>query len=255
MPTGLITDKGMIGAGDLMVKLLDQAGAQWRPIGNATVFTVQPQVEKFERKSFQRDTAGQTLETIHRNNGVDVKISVDTFGRKNLALALAGNDSALTQTQATDATIELVLPHDQWVAVGKFHISGVSLASGVTTYVENTDYLVKSEAGMVMALSGGAITDGATVTVTYDAPALLAADGGYVVDGGARPDILLGLRLDGYNQASGNSELTEVWRVRVTPSAAIAFITNEFNKLELQGRAETPQGYTSPFRTTIIPQQ
>lgn len=253
MPTGLIIDKGMLGAGDLLVKRLDLPGSQWRPIGNATVFSLQPQVEKFERKSFQRDTAGQTIETINRINGVEVKITVDTFGRQNLALALAGEDAALTQTASADLSETLTLPHGEWVALGKYKVSNLKLASGATTYVEETDYLLKPEAGMVLALATGAIPDAGSVTAAYDCAGITAADGGYVVDGGKRADILLGLRLDGYNEASGNSELTEVWRVRVTPQAAVSFITSEFNKLELQGRAETPEDKNSPFRTTVIP--
>ena len=253
MPTGLTIDKGMIGSGDLMVTRLDVAGSQWRPIGNATVFTLQPQIEKHERKSYQRGTAGQTLETINRINGVEVKISIDTFGRKNLSLALAGDDAALTQTAASDQTATLTLPRGEWVAVGKFKLSSVEVKVGATTYVEGADYLLKPEAGMLLALETGAIVNNAEATVTYDCAAILAADGGYVVDGGKRPDILLGLRLDGYNEATNHSELTEVWRVRVTPQAAVSFITNEFNKLELQGRAETPENKTSPFRTTVIP--
>ncbi len=106
---------------------------------------------------------------------------------------------------------------------------------------------------MVMALSTGAITDGASCTVTYNCAAIAEDDGGYVIEGGATADVLLSLRLDGYNESTGNSELTEVWRVRVTPEAAISFITSEFNTLDLVGKAETPEGYESPFRTTVIP--
>jgi hypothetical protein len=243
----------MIGAGDLLVKRLDLTGAQWRPIGNATVFSLQPQVEKFERKSFQRDTAGQTIETINRINGVEVKITVDTFGRQNLALALAGEDAALTQTAAADLSETLTLPHGEWAALGKYKVANLTLSSGGATYAEEKDYLLKPEAGMVLALATGVIPDAGVVTASYDCGAILAADGGYVVDGGKRADILLGLRLDGRNEATGNSELTEVWRVRVAPQAAVSFITSEFNKLELQGRAETPEDKSSPFRTTVIP--
>ncbi len=110
MPTGLLTDKGMIGSGDLMVQDLSDCDAQWRPIGNARVFTLQPLVEKYERKSYQRATAGQTLETINRTNGVDVRITVDTFGRKNLAIALGGSDAALTQSEVTAGSATLTLP-------------------------------------------------------------------------------------------------------------------------------------------------
>ncbi len=253
MPTGLLTDKGMIGSGDLMVKDLSDSEAQWRPIGNARVFTLQPLVEKYERKSYQRATAGQTLETINRTNGVDVRITVDTFGRKNLAIALGGSDTSLTQSEVTAGSTTLTLPHDQWVSVGKYKLSSVGVNDGTEDRTEDTDFLVKEEAGMVMALSTGSITDGASCTVSYNCAAIAADDGGYVIEGGATADVLLSLRLDGYNESTGNSELTEVWRVRVTPEAAISFITSEFNTLDLVGKAETPENYESPFRTTVIP--
>lgn len=253
MPTGLLTDKGMIGSGDLMVKDLSDDAAQWRPIGNARVFTLQPLVEKYERKSYQRATAGQTLETINRANGVDVRITVDTFGRKNLAIALGGSDSELIQSAATGGSVTLPLPHDEWVSVGKYKLSNVEVGGGTDAFIEDTDFLVKSEAGMVMALSTGSIEDGESCAVAYDCAAIASGAGGYVIEGGSTADVLLSLRLDGYNESTGNSELTEVWRVRVTSDAAISFITSEFNTLDLVGKAETPENHASPFRTTVIP--
>ncbi len=254
MSDGLSRDYGFIGSGDLMIKNLNDSSDQWRPIGNATVFSLQPLYDKYERTSRKRDTAGQTLETVIRAKGVDVKITVDTFGRQNLALALAGSDAALTQTAQTDATATLALPHDRWVFVGHYNISGVEVSDGVaSSLVENTDFLVKAEAGLVMALSTGAIADGASCTVTYDAAAITAADNAYSILGGASVDVLLGLKLDGKNASTGETILVDVHRLRITPESAVGFITSEFNTLELVGRAETPEDQDSPFTVRTLP--
>lgn len=252
MPTGLTTDKGMIGSGDLLIKRLDITGDQWRPIGNASVFTLQPLVENIERKSFQRGKRGQTLETLNRLNGVDVKITVDTFGRENLALALAGSSAGITQSETTAAVANITAKLDQWVEVGAYNLSSVSVAVSSTDMTEGTDYLLKPETGMIMALSSGAINDGDTMDVTHNAPAIAATDA-YEISGAVNADVLLSLKMDGYNESSGNTEITEVYQVRITPQSAVAFITNEFNSLELSGKAETPPEKDHPFKTTVIP--
>ncbi len=248
MPTGLNTDKGFIGTGDLMVRNLGESGAQFRPVGNATLFQLTPKIVQVERKSFQRATRGQTLETIKSMDGVEVRIEIDTFGRDNLALALAGSAAELTQDALTAQAVTLNLPHGQWVELGAFNVSAVSIADKA----EGEDFLVKPEAGMVMALASGSIVHDAETAITFNA-AVIAGGEAYSVNGGAVADTLLQLRLDGYDEASGKSVITDVWRVRVSPQEAVNFLTNEFNKLVLTGLAETPEGGDSPFRTRVLP--
>jgi hypothetical protein len=248
MPTGLNTDKGFIGTGDLMVRNLGESGAQFRPVGNATLFQLTPKIVQVERKSFQRATRGQTLETIKSMDGVEVRIEIDTFGRDNLALALAGNTADLTQDALTAQAVTLSLPHGQWVELGAHNVSAVSIADKV----EDEDFLVKPEAGMIMALADGGIADNAETAITFNAPAINSGEA-YSVNGGAVADTLLQLRLDGHDEASGKSVITDVWRVRVSPQEAVNFLTNEFNKLVLTGLAETPEGGDSPFRTRVLP--
>ncbi len=247
MPTGLASDRGFIGSGDLMVLDLENPAGGFRPIGNATLFQLTPKVEQLERKSFQRATRGQTLDTFKRMDGVDLRIEVDTFGRENLALALAGTAQGFTQAAREDGSAELTLRHGLWVELGAYNVSDVAIVG----HSEGEDFLVKPEAGMVMALAGGAIADNSSVTVTFKAAAV--EDGAYSIDGGARPDILLQLRLDGRDDVTGRSVITDVWRVRVSPTEAFSFITGEFNKLVLTAAAETPEGRDSPFRTRVLP--
>ncbi len=246
MPTGLDSDKGFIGSGDLLAKNLADADAAFRPIGNASVFQLTPKVEQLERKSFQRATRGQTLDIVNRMDGVEIRIEVDTFGRENLALALAGPDADFSQDAVTAGSVSLILPHNQWVDVGAYNISGVAIAE----MTEGQDFLVKPQCGMIMALAGGALADGAETTVTYNAASIAEA---YTIDGGALSDILLQLRLDGYDEVAGRSVVIDVWRVRVSPTEAFNFISNEFNKLVLSGKAETPEGRNAPFRTRVLP--
>ncbi len=247
MPTGLASDKGFIGTGDLLVRNLADDSARFRPVGNASLFQLTPKIQQVERKSFQRATRGQTLETIKRMDGVDVRIEIDTFGRDNLALALAGSASDLTQAALTDQRVTLNLPHGQWVELGAYNVSSVS----ITDMTENEDFLLKPEPGMIMALADGSITDGAEIEVTFSASAI--SSGAYSIDGGAEADTLLQLRLDGHDESSGKSVITDVWRVRVSPQEAVSFLTSDFNKLVLTGAAETPEGHNAPFRTRVLP--
>lgn len=248
MPTGLSSNNGFIGSGDLLVKDLADATGGYRPVGNASLFQLTPKVEQLERKSFQRASRGQTLDTVKRLDGVDIRIEVDTFGRDNLALALAGAAADFSQSEVTAQSVTISLPHSQWMELGAYNVSGVTIADKT----EGVDFLVKPEAGLIMALPDGSIADGDASEVTFNAAAIAAGEG-YGIDGGVKADILLALRLDGYDDVSGLSMITDVWRVRVSPTEAFGFITPEFNKLVLTGTAETPDDKASPFRTRILP--
>lgn len=246
MPTGLTSDQGFIGSGDLLAKNLRDNASGFRPIGNASLFQLTPKVEQLERKSYQRATRGQVLDTVKRLDGVDLRVEVDTFGRENLALALAGEHGDFSQDEATAQSATLTLYHGQWVEIGAYNVSSVT----ITDKTENVDFLVKSEAGLVMALGTGSIADGAETEITYNAPAIMD---GYSIDGGSQADALLQLRLDGYDEVSGKTVVTDVWRVRVSAVEAFDFITSDFNKLVLTGAAETPEDQTSPLRTRVLP--
>lgn len=246
MPTGLSTDQGFIGSGDLLAKNLRDTAAGFRPVGNASLFQLTPKVEQLERKSFQRATRGQVLDTYKRLDGIDLRIEVDTFGRENLALALAGEHGDFTQAELTAQAATVTLLHGQWVELGAHNISAVT----ITDKVEGVDFIVKPEAGMIMALASGSIADAAETSLTFNAPAI--ADG-YAITGGAQADAMLQLRLDGFDEVAGKTVITDVWRVRVSPLEAFNFITGDFNKLVLTGSAETPEVQTSPLRTRVLP--
>ena len=162
-----------------------------------------------------------------------------------MALALGGEDAAYTQAELTAQEITLTLPHGKWVETGYHNISAVT----ITDKVEGVDFLVKPQAGMIMALATGSIADGAETTMTLNA----AAIAGYDIAGGKLADVIVAFKLDGLNKRTGESVITDVFRVSISASDAFNLITSDFNTLKLSGKAETPAGYTNPFRVRVLP--
>lgn len=106
-----------------------------------------------------------------------VAATIEELSLKNLTLAWGLNDTDLATINAgttgvTDAPTKLTgtgwanLNHWQISSVAVRKVPGGAGATGQTTYVENTDYVVDYQDGRIRRI-GSAITDGQQVYVTY----------------------------------------------------------------------------------------
>lgn len=100
------------------------------------------------------------------------EITIDMLNK-----AFGGN---LIDSSQTAVTSQAVVIAGSEVGIGKYAFTGYYNATAVvvkdstdtTTYVDGTDYTYDGKSGYLAILSGGAITDGAELHLTIDAPAI-----------------------------------------------------------------------------------
>lgn len=108
------------------------------------------------------------------------KLECDNMSLDNVALFFSGEVEAVSQTLATvtDEAIEVItgrfyqLGQSASNPAGAKNVTSVVVTdnTGVTTYVENTDYRVDLTAGRIQILEGAGISDGDTIKVDYSRP-------------------------------------------------------------------------------------
>lgn len=156
-----------IGSGICMLKLYGAKG--YFDLGNATDFKATVKTETVDHYSTRSKQKKLDYQAIKSQN-IDISLTVDALKVKTLGLAVLGEQSAFTQTSgtATDQIVE-VDELDSFFDLGKRSVSAVVVedALDATTYVNGVDYEVLTDAGMLKALVGGAIEEGATLHVSY----------------------------------------------------------------------------------------
>lgn len=105
------------------------------------------------------------------------------------------------------------------------------LKTGATTLVLGTDYIVvDASLGFIQTLAGGTLTAGEPITCSYTSGAFSISQ----VRAGTTADIRGELTFIG-DPASGPILHVEFWKVQMTPSAAVALITDDFANFTLTG--------------------
>lgn len=241
-----MSDVGFVGRGDLLAKRLDISGAQFAELGNATKFEIHTPAEIKKRQSKMKATAGQTLDSVAMPQDTTGAFSLDNVNRDNLAMLFLGQDADFSQSSAADAEETLTAKHDQWLDLNAVKVSDVDVAVGSVSYAEDTDFVVKAEAGMIKVLSSGGIADGASITVTYDK----GAASGFEVEGNTQRTVIAYLKLDGENLVNGEDCIVDVYKATITPSGALDFLADDFTAADFEFTLETPSGKDHPFKVT-----
>lgn len=241
MASGVPDNNIFIGAGDVMVKQLDDPNAGFIPLGNCSSFTLTPKVVEIEDKSNMTDDWGNVIASMALPDGVDIAMTLTRFSKETWALALGAEVESLAQTSGEDASESLVLPHGQWVKLGKYKVSEVAVQEGSVSGVAGVDFIVKEDAGMVMSLATGSLTDGATCTVTYDHAAV--ADDAYKLVGGKVGSVEMGLYVDGINKYTGRRHQVEIFKASFSNTEAVQLITGpEKGTSSIKGKVVAESG-------------
>ena len=209
------------------------------PLNLQSLTLEQPEPERIERISRMRSSYGQALDSYSRPQPAEVQFVTDETAADILAMALLGQPAAYTQDSATAETVDFDARLDRWVALGVHNLTAIS----IPTLTLGTDYEAVLDAGLVKVFSGGATTEGQTLTVTYDAN---ERAGERIVFG---TDSVLQLRIHGVgvNQATGQRMDFDIWQANVSPSGAIELVSDEFMTLGFTGGMVTPESKTGPF--------
>jgi hypothetical protein len=209
-----------------------------------------PETESQDRISRKRTTDGQTLDSYSQTTGAALMtLGTDEQLPQIMAANLLGDviDVDISSGSVTDESV--VVYHDKWVKLDNVNISDtpavvVEPGGGGTAFVLDTDYEIDKRTGMIKALSGGSITDGATVDVDYSYDAI----SGFKIIGQTNNDVRVRIYGDMVDRVTGKRGDLIVHDVRFRPSESInLMLPDGFLRSALEGRMITPSGETGPF--------
>jgi len=235
-------EESFLGSGDLYIDVYDENGNKTGEldVGNAKEFSINaPSVEKKELLGYRRSNYGKTIKSIINKIEQELKFTLTDINRKNLALAMFGEDSDYSQSAGSNTSSpETVTARlDKWVKLSHRNLDPenppvVKDSSDTTTYTEGDDYEIDYQVGRIKALTGGEITDGEQLHVGCT----WLAQSGFQVKGLERQKIEAFLRLVGQDQANSRDCEVIVYKADITPAGDISWLTDDYATLEFSGK-------------------
>ncbi len=243
--------RGFLGAGDIYIERI-VAGVAQGLAGPyyADKFEIKPNVDIKELISKGRNDYGQTLESVALQKPADFTLELKEVNKESLTLALLGSNAAFTQASGALTAASVVIKKGYWVSVGKEALDGTILvkdSAAVTTYVENTDYILNKPLGLIKVLDASVIADAATLKFTGN----YLATAGTIISGAVSADVRARFIFDGINQADGLPVTVEVYEGVIAANSAFDFLASDFNNVSLPGKMKTPTGKTEPFTVKL----
>ena len=235
-------NKSYMGSGDLFMQAYDASGVLTGSkvqVGNADSFAINaPAIEKTERKGKMRTNWGETIHSIVKSIEQELSFVLTDIDQHNLAIAMFGTDVTEDQTAGSDGTpVDVTADLDGWADVGHMNLDPatppvVQDETDTTTYVEGTDYEIDYQGGLLMAITGGAITDAETLHVT----STWLAYTGYKITGQTVTQKEYKLELLTENKAGSEEGILTVHKAQLEPSGDMAWLSEEYIDLEFTGK-------------------
>ncbi|WP_347252830.1 hypothetical protein [Dokdonella sp.] len=199
-------------------------------------------LEHFESQTGQRSLDHRMV----KQKSATVNLTIEEFTKENLALALYGNHVTGAGGSVTDEPVGGLMP----VVGDRYFLAHPKVAAVVltdsaaipATLTAGTHYTVDTDFGALQFLDITGFTPPLKASYTFGT----ATEIGIFTQ--ALPERFL--RLEGINTAQGNAKvLVELYRVAFDPLKEISFISDEYNKFELEGSllADT----TKPFDAVL----
>ncbi len=189
---------------------------------------------------YESQTGQRTLDhRMVKQKSATVNLTLEEFTKENLALALYGNHVTAVPGTVTDEPIGGATPMvgDRYFFAHPKVSTLMLKDSSATpaTLVVGVDYTVDPDFGALQFLR---LNDGGAPAVPYVAPFKASYAFGVATEIGifTQPLPERYLRLEGMNTAQGNAKvLVELYRVAFDPLKEISFISDEYNKFEMEG--------------------
>jgi hypothetical protein len=242
--------RAFIGAGDVNINPFDPiTGVQtgYKPGGSADKFAIKANSTIKSKKSKSRDGYGQTIATVALAEEPDLTITFGEVNQDNIRLAFMARQVALAEAAGGTINDEaLVASLDKYVPLAHKNLGStltVKHTSGTPVYVLGTDYEVNYRMGWIRALSGGQITQGQSLKVSYVSNAI----SGITLRGSTDAQLRTSILFDGKNQVDGSAVEVEVYEAVLTPSGEFDFLADDWGALELTGKMTTPLGRSEPY--------
>ena len=192
-------------------------------IGNVSELMLQPTTEKIEHRESQ--TGNNSVDkVIERSLGVELTMTTDSATKENLARMVFGKITVEDPASVT-AESHSAYPGTYLIVnnINLLTFDSLTDAGGGTTYTAGTDYeVIDLAAGMILILSGGAITEGQEVEANYTTGAqeTVAAFG--------ETNTEYWLRFNGLNTAEENNPvIIDCFKVRFAPAQDVPMINDE----------------------------
>lgn len=220
------------GQGKLFIGQRDAAGEPTGLtfVGDLSSATLTPNIERdelIENVSGASAVAISTLKRVRYN----MAIAMRSVKPAHLAQALSASVTAITGTTVVDEAHTAYLDKFTRLTYNKISSVTVTGSGGTPTYVENTDYIVHADEGMIEFISGGTITDATAVLIDYT-----FASQNHVK---ANPANLESYVVFAGINTANNDKMTrcEIYRVKFDPSA-LSLITDTPTDMQLNGVIE-----------------
>ena len=174
------TENYTLGKGKLLFQPAGTNG--FIDLGNSPNFTVSQAVEKKEHFSSRSGLQVKDATVVTKITGAG-KFTLDEPNITNLNFFIMGDVIAdISQTSGSLTLQAFTAREDKWISLGKRKLSSVVVkdVADAITYVLGTDYVLDADAGLLMALSTGAIVEADVlhVSCSYAAVTMNRADGG-----------------------------------------------------------------------------
>lgn len=213
--------------GKVQLALYDSSGALGGysdPI-NGVKLSIKPDGDKKTRIDMGIENFGQAAEVKYIPKPTTLDFEVDEYTRDLLAAALLGTVSAYSQDAATAQTATVTLVLNQWVKLGKLHVSNVV----IDTKVEGVDYAVNGHLGLVKALKSDMA---GSHTVTFDTGTVT----GDKILGATVSVVEFAVLMEVENNSDGLRGILDVPKVSTLPSAVFDFMgAKDFQSLKFGG--------------------
>lgn len=155
--------------GAIYVSPRTAAGAPvgYRFVGEVNSLTLAPNIS---RTDITENVTGSRAVGASFYSSVNFNLTMENRSIKpeHLALIMQGVDSPQTAASVTDQSH--TAQQGMMIRLMHINVSNVVVTDDpdVTTYVEDTDYVVHAEAGLIEILSTGSITDDEALLIDYD---------------------------------------------------------------------------------------
>lgn len=209
-------------------------------VGNVPELTLDIEVDKFEHKESESGSRLLDLTVVKEKKG-KFKFKLENLDLNNLAIGLFG-----TSTEVAGGTVAAGSPETIAIPMGaksmRFPLANPKVSSvvvkdntGVTTYVENTDYTVDTANGVIILPATGAIVTAAgsaainiKVSYTYAAYKNLEA-----FTQAAAPERFL--RFEGLNTIDDSRVIIDLYRAQFDPMTGYSVINDELGAVDMGG--------------------
>lgn len=244
---------GLILAGDCRLGFYNDSGAflgyMKDPINVTELTPVPGEGEEIVRESRMRNTYGQALDALTAPAPYTVTFTTDTISREVLRALFLGLDTDINVASGSFTGTEITARVGKWVPVGEVMLAsaGLTVTDGAsTTYAEGTDYLVDLRNGAILALEGGGIDDGDTISVSGS----YGGRSGFKISAGRREAITAAFLLDGRSLRPEDSGKVIRWkadRINFRPAGGNDLMSQEWLSAQFSGTILIPQGADEPF--------